>query len=162
MTKLHTLRFKYPHNCQMFQWFAHSLLSFFPLWWKKKSMSYFVKNCMSTFISNKEFLQPTKTKKSRQSYLMTCIFSLIINHRQARMALNIENSSLWVGKWKVKAIRKGRRHFSSRKNHFLAAKSVISHQTASAVLLSHLHGTITESVTRKIQTEIVKAILNNH
>lgn len=129
---------------------------------KKKSMSYFVKNCMSTFISNKEFLQPTKTKKSRQSYLMTCIFSLIINHRQARMALNIENSSLWVGKWKVKAIRKGRRHFSSRKNHFLAAKSVISHQTASAVLLSHLHGTITESVTRKIQTEIVKAILNNH
>lgn len=103
-----------------------------------------------------------KDKKSRQSYLMTCIFSLIINHRQARMALNIENSSLWVGKWKVKAIRKGRRHFSSRKNHFLAAKSVISHQTASAVLLSHLHGTITESVTRKIQTEIVKAILNNH
>lgn len=103
-----------------------------------------------------------KDKKSRQSYLMTCIFSLIINHRQARMALNIENSSLWVGKWKVKAIRKGRRHFSSRKNHFLAAKSVISHQTASAILLSHLHGTITESVTRKIQTEIVKAILNNH
>lgn len=135
---------------------------FFPVV-KKKSMSYFVKNYMSTFISNKEFLQPTKTTNpANLNYLMTCIFSLIINHRQARMALNIENSSLWVGKWKVKAIRKGRRHFSSRKNHFLAAKSVISHQTASAVLLSHLHGTITESVTRKIQTEIVKAILNNH
>lgn len=135
---------------------------FFPVVKKKINELLCKKNCMSTFISNKEFLQPTKTKKSRQSYLMTCIFSLIINHRQARMALNIENSSLWVGKWKVKAIRKGRRHFSSRKNHFLAAKSVISHQTASAVLLSHLHGTITESVTRKIQTEIVKAILNNH
>lgn len=118
--------------------------------------------CLHLFPTKNSFKLTYKDKKSRQSYLMTCIFSLIINHRQARMALNIENSSLWVGKWKVKAIRKGRRHFSSRKNHFLAAKSVISHQTASAVLLSHLHGTITESVTRKIQTEIVKAILNNH
>lgn len=138
------------------------LFSVFSLWWKKKSMSYFVKKLYVYIYFQQRIPSTYKDKKSRQSYLMTCIFSLIINHRQARMALNIENSSLWVGKWKVKAIRKGRRHFSSRKNHFLAAKSVISHQTASAVLLSHLHGTITESVTRKIQTEIVKAILNNH
>lgn len=57
MTKLHTLRFKYPHNCQMFQWFAHSLLSFFPLWWKKKSMSYFVKKtvCLHLFPTKNSF-----------------------------------------------------------------------------------------------------------
>lgn len=63
MTKLHTLCFKYPHNCQMFQWFAHSLLSFFfPVVKKKINELLCEKNCMSTFISNKEFLQPTKTK----------------------------------------------------------------------------------------------------
>lgn len=88
---------------------------FFPVV-KKKSMSYFVKRyiCLHLFPTKNSFnLQRQKIPPILSDDI--CIFSLIINHRQVRMALNIENSSLWVGKWKVKAIRKDRRHFSSGK-----------------------------------------------